>query len=336
MYKNYYYLSFVHDDAGKWRYDLLKDGTVVLVQYVLYDEAYWNPSHMEVPQRVGDFRVSAICEGALDFAAALEVIEIPNSITQFYAENEPSYGCTNLKRFSVKDNHPTLKCINGVLFRKSDNCLISYPKGKTESVYTIPDNILGIGDYAFAKTSLVKIIIPDSVVNIGASPFAYTKKLTDIIVSPDNPGIAFFDGIIYSKKDKRLVECLKTTTTEINIPQGILIIGENAFYDCTGLKNIHIPDSVKTIGENAFFGCTGLNSISIPSSVETIEESAFRGCIGLNSIRIPNSVKTIGEYTFGGCNNLTIIVERDSYAAEYCHRKQLMYSYPDSFDWLYT
>lgn len=93
------------------------------------------------------------------------------------------------------------------------------------------------------------------------------------------------------------------------IMDGVLSIGNYAFYNCKNLTSVTIPCSVKTIGERAFHNCSGLTSVTIPESdsVNRIERSAFEGCSSLTNITFPDSLTTIGDYTFDGCASLTDI-----------------------------
>ncbi len=92
--------------------------------------------------------------------------------------------------------------------------------------------------------------------------------------------------------------------TNVEIPQGVTSIGEDAFTDHKRLASIIIPDSVTSIGNCAFAYCEGLTSITIPNSVTSIGDNAFEGCESLTSITLPNSVTSIGESAFGGCSAL--------------------------------
>ena len=102
------------------------------------------------------------------------------------------------------------------------------------------------------------------------------------------------------------------------IPDGVTIIDDSAFRDCTGLTSVTIPDSVTSIGDAAFEGCIGLRSITIPGSVTSIGGNAFYNCDGLTSITIPGSVTSIGDSAFYGCTNIvtatmpTIAIDRVS------------------------
>ena len=128
--------------------------------------------------------------------------------------------------------------------------------------------------------------------------------------------------------------------TTITISDEVKSIGQNAFYEYTGLTSITIPNSVTSIGDHAFCWCTGLTSIEIPNSVTSIGDAAFSGCTGLTSIEvasdntifdsrdncnaiiktitntlivgckntiIPNSVTSIERSAFSGCTGLTSI-----------------------------
>ena len=108
-------------------------------------------------------------------------------------------------------------------------------------------------------------------------------------------------------------------------------IGDNAFYDCSGLTSVTIPNSVTSIGYKAFFKCSALTgtitlnaaitnigeyafcscnneglSLSISNLTDaTIGGSAFSYCVGLKSIA--GTAKSIGNYAFRECSNLTSI-----------------------------
>jgi len=71
------------------------------------------------------------------------------------------------------------------------------------------------------------------------------------------------------------------------------------------ITELTIPNSVTTIGNNAFYDCSGLTSVTIPNSVTSIGNYAFSNCSGLTSVTIGNSVTSIGDRAFYGCDNLS-------------------------------
>ena len=89
-----------------------------------------------------------------------------------------------------------------------------------------------------------------------------------------------------------------------------------------GCKNTVIPNSVTSIGDEAFWDCTGLTSIIIPNSVTSIGDEAFENCTGLTSIIIPNSVTNIGNSAFTDCDNLTDV---------WCYAEEVPNTYYDAF-----
>lgn len=127
----------------------------------------------------------------------------------------------------------------------------------------------------------------------------------------------------------------------ITIPDSIGSIGEDAFWECNGLKKVYvssiedwckikfedissnpivyareiyidgelatditIPKGITKICDYAFVGCDTITNVVIPNSVISIGNSAFFDCSNLKNISIPNSVISIGDSAFYYCYNL--------------------------------
>ena len=135
----------------------------------------------------------------------------------------------------------------------------------------------------------------------------------------------------------------KKVLKSVNISDGVVFIGKEAFDGCKNLTKVSIPNSVRYIEGGAFAYCENLTDIiisdshtafclengvlfnstkqqlilypagksdtvySIPAGVIQIERYAFSCSSHLTDISIPDSVTSIGEGTFGGCENLSSI-----------------------------
>ena len=95
--------------------------------------------------------------------------------------------------------------------------------------------------------------------------------------------------------------------TSIDIPEGVTIIPERCFRQCSSLESITLPSTIKQIGESAFSGCSALTSIDIPEGVTIIPDWCFDECSSMESITLPSTIKQIGQYAFSGCSALTSI-----------------------------
>ena len=267
--------------------------------------------------------VTSIGDCAFSLCDSLTSITIPDSVEQI--GTNPFTVCSALKSISVSPEHPYFATIDGVLFRKADKALISYPAGISSSTYTIPQGITAIGDSAFYYCdSLTSVSIPDSVTSIGDNAFYFCESLTSVTI-PDS---------VTAIGDSAFSYC--DSLTSVSIPDSVTAIGDEAFYSCSSLTSVNIPDSVTSIGDRAFSYCDSLTSVSIPDSVTAIGNRAFYYCDSLTSVSIPNSVTSIGDYAFGDCSNLTLTVPRNSYALEYAKTNNIPYTYPDANDWLYN
>ena len=265
--------------------------------------------------------VTSIDSSAFYGCSSLTSVTMSDSVTSI---GNPAFeNCTSLTSIEVSDNNGNYSSVDGVLFNKDKSELITYPAGKTDSEYVIPNSVISIGYSAFENcTSLTSVTIPDSVTSIGDSAFRGCTSLTNITIpnSVTSIGNSAFSGC--------------TSLTSVTIPDSVTSIGSGAFSNCTSLKSIEvsennknyasidgvlfnkdkselvtypagktdseyvIPNSVTSIGYSAFENCTSLTSVTIPDSVTSIDYSAFENCTSLTSVTIPNSVTSICDSAF--------------------------------------
>ncbi len=93
----------------------------------------------------------------------------------------------------------------------------------------------------------------------------------------------------------------------VNLPDGLISIGQEAFNGCTSLRCIRIPDTVKTIGARAFSGCRELTSVRLSNSLSVIPTALFSTCVSLQELTLPESLTTIGESAFYFCKSITAL-----------------------------
>ncbi|MCL1795355.1 MAG: leucine-rich repeat protein [Clostridia bacterium] len=235
-------------------------------------------------------------------------------------------------------------CIGRWVSKDCDITSVTIPDGVTQisahafewycpglSSVTIPDSVTSIGASAFYYCKLTGITIPVGVMDIGRNPFEGCP-LTHIDVAVDNPVYEQVDGVLFDKQRKMLVAYphVREENPYI-IPDGVLSIGEAAFSNNSRLTGVIIPDSGTHIGDMAFWACTGLTDVTIPDGMTSIGIKAFGECDNLTSVSIPASVTSIGEEAFGWGSDITLIVEKGSYAEKYAKENNIDIS-PSSYD----
>ena len=197
------------ENERDYQYALLDDGTIEITRYK------GSADRLAIPAKIAGKTVTSIRYSAFYSCDSLTSVSIPDSVEQI--GTNLFVGCSKLKTISVSPDHPYFATIDGVLFRKADKALISYPAGIKSSTYTIPQGIASIGDYAFDScTSLTSVSIPDSVTTIGDCAFG---------------------------------SC--TSLTSVSIPNSVTAIGDYAFSDCPNLtltvsRNSYAAEYAKT------------------------------------------------------------------------------------------
>lgn len=281
--------------------------TFMTVDGMLFDRATKTIISCPPASAIGEFVVpdgtAAIGETAFAYCSGITSIVMPEGLT--YIGKQAFSGCAFLTDIVFPDS---LVSIDSAAF---EDCRalksISFGSGLTS-----------VGSFAFCNCKeLTTVTLPDSLSDCASSAFLRCESLTDIVVSPNNPYLEINDHALYDKTAKALLLYpMASTDVEVIVPAGITTICDHAFAFCD-IVSISLPDSITTIGEYAFQSCSQLVSINLPDGLSSIGTRAFSWCEKLPALTLSSNISYIGEDAFEYCDDLTLTVERDSYAAQY-------------------
>ncbi len=95
------------------------------------------------------------------------------------------------------------------------------------------------------------------------------------------------------------------TAEVVSVPDGVKVIGEEAFAGNDNLIKVTIDGDVETIGYRAFAECDNLRTIAVGDSVSLIDTAAFSNNKALTNVSLGSAVKDLGSAVFAGCSNLS-------------------------------
>lgn len=166
--------------------------------------------------------------------------------------------------------------------------------------------VVAIDDDAFKGASgITSLYVPSSITSYGYRFLQGCSGLTNITLPFIDKSLSQYFGSYTGSTDGISINSVTIT--------GGTSICASAFSGCNSITSVQITaPSITSIGEDAFYSCSGLKEVNIPSSVTSIGDNAFTGCKELTTIIIPDSVATIGGNAFGGCSKATIYCEAAS------------------------
>lgn len=266
-----------------------------------YNGAPWNDLKDRMQHVVIEEGVNSIGARAF-YNSMIEDIEIPATVSEI---GESAFNsCKQLKECVVP---PLVTEIKDMTFESCSSLTSVRLMGE----------VTRIGGWAFmACVALQQLELPESVTGIEVNAFygcsLLNVNLSSAIVNLGNG--ALFNTATYNNennwKDDLLIvgDCLvkaRGNRGEYSIPSNIRLIANNAFESNTGLEKIVVPEGVEIIGDDAFWQCSSLHQVSLPqTSLKSLGKEAFRDCPSLQEISLPEGIDEIRSWTFYDCTSL--------------------------------
>lgn len=206
-----------------------------------------------------------------------------------------TYNAANCSSVSSTGS-PFLNCtsISNLLI---GNSVVSIPNNMFNNCHwsighlVIPNSVETIGEFSFQNNvGMTAITIGTSVNSIGMGAFSGISTLQSATYNATNcdgygniifpntlTNISFGDNVQY------IPSCLTMGATnlvcQLILPNSLVEIGEQAFYNCGITGTLTIPMSVSTIGSLSFAFCTGVTEIhSLPETPPSLSSTTFLGC----------------------------------------------------------
>ena len=258
-------------DSGKMPWAAYKNQikSVVLAKGItsiayLSFSGYTKLTSVQIPDSVTDIGASAF-----DKCTALSDMTLPKNLKTLgwlaFA------GCSSLKTLTIPASltegggSAFSKCtgLKEVYFEKGSKAVESTQFLGCTSLekVVLPAGLERIGTEAFTGcTSLKSLSIPASVAEIGMYPASACTSLQEITVASGNRHYTSWNGALYTKDMKTLIQYPGGRTGGVVIPQGVETLGLNSI-SCPGMTSILLPASLKLIASGAFNGCDHLTDV---------------------------------------------------------------------------
>ncbi len=208
--------------------------------------------------------LKVIEEDAFKGCSALVSLILPDSVVGYH----PSDACEALQEILVSPLNPAFSSVDGVLYDKDKKTLVQYPECKKESDFTLPSSVKKVAVAAFRNCLLDSIVIPSSVKELGAQVFK-GSRLKKIVIS-----------------------------------DGIDVIPEAAFSECSELKVLILGEEITALSTSCVRGCNCFQELYVKAvfppvcytnTFSGVSNLFFRECI----LYVPKGSKSLYRQATG-------------------------------------
>lgn len=202
--------------------------------------------------------------------------------------------CNYLYDYNLSESISNMKIIDGALCAKKDGepYLVSYPPGRSETSYTVPNEILHLAHQCFESNIFIKeITLPYGLKSIGYEAFAHCNNLERLIYPGNSLESIGDDAFAYTK--------IISSAPQGEVSLGNWLIG----YNGATPSNLVISETINNALPDIFSYNSIITSVTFPQSFENIPYGMFQYCGNLQNVKFPNNLKTIGSRAFYSSGN---------------------------------
>ncbi|MBO7364827.1 MAG: leucine-rich repeat domain-containing protein, partial [Lachnospiraceae bacterium] len=174
-----------------------------------------------------------------------------------------------------------------------------------------------LGSFAFSCCSaLEEVCLPASLTSMGNNPFLCCSSLRTIIAEGADPAYTFKNDLLTTSDGTRLVCCLPSLSGELTVPEGVTVIGGQAFYE-TAITSVSLPDSLTALEDSVFLYCSSLTEVVIPGNVTSVGINALYSG-SLNKVVFVSSACALADFLNAFFPGAEVYCRPDSPVASVC------------------
>ena len=224
-----------------------------------------------------------------------------------FADNAPIGGsCGKSVTWALKDGTLTISGTGEMAYYDGDNPAPWKKYGEEIKSVVVADGVTKVSSAMFdGLTAATTVSFGSKVSGLDGNMLGLAHALESITVSDKNASYCVKDGVLYSKSMTTLVRYPESKAgTAFTVPDGVKVIGSDAFSSCNKLTSLTLPTSVTTLERFSVYACENLKSIKLPSKLDSIGDFAFAYCTSLTEMTVPEGVKVLSANALYECSSL--------------------------------
>ena len=258
---------------SSYTYEVYDDDTVILTGYD------GGESKIVIPDKVNGMNVVALAPALFCENQGILTVRLGKYVESVGAQC--FLGCTELYEVTFNSvlwyvganafaGTPWLNAQKDEFLVVGDGVLLRY-SGEAATI-TIPENVKHLADAFYCNVTLTTVDIGDNVLTIGEQAFAYCSRLAEVKIGKNVRQIASY----------AFYNC--TLLSSVVFPDTLERVGEFAYGQCMGITRLIFGKNTSRLSPYAFHFCTNLTYVYIPIALKEIPENVFGDCYAFSLI----------------------------------------------------